>query len=260
VTVLRELWARYTPTKMYHNAWIINPPVHVDAEEIDLGLIAFTLNAEVIYEPLSGYEANIFGSENKAIITVNAGSNGRRQRFSLAHEICHWTNDRGKNLSIECSTSDMQQRQTKGTSLNVRQSREARANTFASELLMPNFMIEDDYKQRPYNLDTVRDIYELFDTSLTSSASRLIQVTNRPAMMILWGHDGKRRWFERSSSLSNQIWPLRSVEDPRRQLTDTNDGPVPSSTWIDQEPSESMRISQSLFNNGHDVVVLLSWG
>lgn len=243
-----------SPTSLLRDIGISEPG------EIDLGLIAFTLNAEVVYEPLSGYEANIFGSEDKAIITINSNSIERRQRFSLAHEICHWTNDRGKNLSIECSTSDMQQRRaTWSTNLNARQSREARANTFASELLMPDFMIDEEFKNRPYNLDTVRDIHELFDTSLTSSAGRLVHVTNRPAMMILWSHDGRRRWFERSSSLPERIWPLRSVVDPRRHLIDTSDSYVDSSRWIDGEDTEGTPISQSLFDNGHDVVVLLNW-
>ena len=66
-----------------------------DPDDIDLEAIAWTMGAEVRYRPLDGCEARILGRDDRAIITVNQRSAPRRRRFSLAHEIGHWTHHRG---------------------------------------------------------------------------------------------------------------------------------------------------------------------
>ena len=217
-------WVK-SPTSVLKDIGISQP------NEIDLELIAFTLDAEVIYEPLEGYEANIFGSLDKAVITVNELSIPARRRFSLSHELCHWTNDRGKNLSIECSTGDMRQREGGGKSLSMRNMREARANKFASELLMPGFMLDTDYTRAPVTFDTVQSIADTFSTSITSSAIRLIQITKYPAMIALWNYVGKRRWFDRSTSLSESIWPVQQMTNPTADFVLSNGHYVSDYKW-----------------------------
>ena len=66
--------------------------------EIDLEAIAYHLNATVQYRPLDGCEARIVGHGHRAIITVNARSSPRRNRFSIAHELGHWHHHKGKRL------------------------------------------------------------------------------------------------------------------------------------------------------------------
>lgn len=245
-------WVK-APTAVLRDIGISRP------HDIDLELIAFTLNAAVIYEPLGGYEANIFGSNDRAVITVNSNSIPVRRRFSLSHEIGHWTNDRGKNLSIECGTSDLRQKESTGKQLNVRQAREARANTFASHLLMPDFMIEPEFSQMPVNMDTVRQIASTFRTSLTSSANRLIQITKHPAMIGLWSRDGARRWFDRSSSLSTNVWPQQRINNPSLQFSKSNDVLINDGKWLDEKSTNETRIKESVYDNGFDIIVLLSW-
>lgn len=244
-------WVK-SPTSVLRDIGISEP------KDIDLRFIAFTLNAEVIYEPLDGYEANIFGSNEKAVITVNENSRETRQRFSLAHEICHWTNDRGKNLSIECSTGDINQREAVKGEMTARQMREARANVFASNLLMPEFMMEDVAKM-PVNMDTVKFISHTYNTSLVSSAGRLIELTERPAMVALWSHSGARRWFDRSASLSESIWPLQLILDTNENFRESNGQRVVDSKWIDPRSAKEYAITESVFDNGHDIIMLLSW-
>ncbi len=245
-------WVK-SPTEVLRDVGIAKP------EDINLELIAFTLNAEVVYEPLDGYEANIFGANDKAVITINRHSIQARQRFSLAHELGHWTNDRGKNLSIECSTGDMQQKEGTNSSLSARQAREARANVFASQLLMPGYMMDADFVNMPINIDTVRAIANTFGTSLTSAASRLIQITKLPAMIIFWRRDGSRRWFDRSSSLSPHIWPVQHIASPSQQLIQGNNSLVNDKKWLDPRSAKGIDLIECTHDNGFDLIVLLSW-
>jgi Zn-dependent peptidase ImmA (M78 family) len=191
------------------------------------------------------------------VITVNSGTQKARQRFSLAHEIGHWINDRGKNLSIECSTGDINQKEN-GKGLTTRQAREARANIFASHLMMPDFMMTD-IANIPVNMDTVRCIASTYNTSLISSAGRLIELTKKPAMVVLWSHNGTRRWFDRSASLSESIWPLQSITHPAEYFIASNNIHVNDSKWIDPQSAKGNIITESVFDNGYDVISLFSW-
>jgi len=79
-------------------------------KNIDIDLIAYSLGAEIRRAELSGYEGQIVGTNEKAIITINSDASPQRQLFSAAHECGHWVNDRGKNLGYQCSANDMRQR------------------------------------------------------------------------------------------------------------------------------------------------------
>ena len=81
-----------------------------EPEDIDLDLVAYSLNADIKRTALSDCEGNIIGTDVKAIITINNDTDPKRQRFSLGHELGHWVNDRGKNLTYRCDLNDMRQR------------------------------------------------------------------------------------------------------------------------------------------------------
>jgi Zn-dependent peptidase ImmA (M78 family) len=69
--------------RLLHDLGITEP------KEIDLEAIAFHAGARVRRQPLDGCEARIVGHGDRAIITVNARSSYRRNRFSIAHELGH---------------------------------------------------------------------------------------------------------------------------------------------------------------------------
>ena len=74
-------------------------------EEIDLDAIAWSLGAKVKYRPLKSCEARICGCGDRAIISVDCNKMPQRQRFSVGHEIGHWTYHRGQLLV--CRSSDI---------------------------------------------------------------------------------------------------------------------------------------------------------
>ena len=113
--------------RILHSLGITTP------QEIDLEAIAWTQGAVVNYRPLESCEARIVGSSRRAVISVNSRSPEKRRRFSLAHELGHWHNDRGRILF--CDKHDIGN--YAASALNP----EKLADVFASDLVLPNFLV-----------------------------------------------------------------------------------------------------------------------
>ena len=144
-----------------HSAGITEP------EDLDIDAIAFACGATILRQPLTGCEANIIGSGDKAIITVNIKSIAGHQRFSSGHELGHWMKDRGQN-AFGCSKSQMNSEWTGNNA-------ETRANRFASDLLLPLSMFVPIAKGRSITLETVIYLAGVFRMSRTATAIRLVQ-------------------------------------------------------------------------------------
>ena len=112
----------------------LNELAITDPKEIDLEAIAYVKSARIKEEPLKGCEARIVGAGDRAIITVNSESSIERKKFSIGHELGHWFKDRGKVGDL-CSKKDMDEN-SKGI-----KPKEKIANQFASELLIPNYLL-----------------------------------------------------------------------------------------------------------------------
>jgi len=112
----------------------------------------------------------------------------RRQRFSVAHEIGHaWLNshkDFGlqKQLLIE---------NPHGKRYHLM--RESQANEFASELLMPQILLEPRMKQFRWDdvLEEASVLSDEFDVSMAVATRRVIGLADFPAFMLFFKEDGK---------------------------------------------------------------------
>jgi len=80
-----------TPDELLEELGIKEP------SQLKIEAIAFHCQAIILYEPLTGCEANIVGKGDRAIITVNSNAIPTRQRFSAGHELGHWMKDRGQS-------------------------------------------------------------------------------------------------------------------------------------------------------------------
>lgn len=226
-------------------------------EDIDLELIAFDLNASVKRVSLSGCEGQIIGTQTHAIITINSDSDLRRQRFSLGHELGHWVNDRGKNLSYQCSDTDMRQYTTRRH--DFRQQKEVRANRFSAELLMPGYIFKRHLPAHEISREAVDYLSRTFNVSRTSASIRLVEITDRPCMLVCWDNSGKRKWFFRNAILPECIWPLRTILRPRDTFCETNAREVDADQWIEGAGAENHTIIESQYSNGYDKLSLLWW-
>ncbi|RKT34762.1 uncharacterized protein DUF955 [Roseovarius halotolerans] len=232
-----------------------------EPEGIDLEAIAWLSGAKVKYRELDGCDACIAGRADvgRAIISIDNRSLPRRQRFSLAHEIGHWEWHRGHQLL--CSKDDI-----RGSGIKLKGlSREAAANRFAAELLMPGFMLKN--AMRDFNrldMKTVRELAARFDVSLTAMAYRLVESDVHPSLLVAYGKDG-RHWFVRSKSIA-EIWFPKDRLDEESGAYDILYGAaqddrfmstVEGDTWFDVEWADQIELGEQSFRTQENEVVSL---
>lgn len=167
----------------------------LEAPHIDLEAIALSRGATVHYRQLDGCEARLVANGERAIISVDPSSNRGRQRFSLAHELAHWVCDRERG-SFACAKDDI------GPQNGEEKSVEARANVFASQLVLPDYLVMPWLQGRRMVLATAGDLAHDFQASLTAAAIRLCKRAPLPACVACHGK-AKRHWF-----VKNLHWPF----------------------------------------------------
>jgi hypothetical protein len=204
--------------------------------EIDLEAIAFHVGARVRKRALTGCEAHILGCADRAIITVNKNSSPRRRRFSIAHELGHWCHHRGKTLI--CRADDYRPRDA--------MSPEKVADSYAADLVMPRYLFQPCARRYGrLNFDAVVKLADSFETSLTATAIRLVDLDHSPAFVISHGPGG-RNWFSRAPSVPRRWFP-RDDLDPESfafgiLFGGQADDPVPrkigADAWFDRSEAE----------------------
>lgn len=234
-------------------------------DEIDIERIAASCNAEIRYARLDSCAANLIGIADQAIITVDRSASYERTRFSIAHELAHWKLDRKKGLFL-CEQADLNSPWTgKGKKTS---SIEKRANLFAAELLMPIQMFTDAVRQELANFHVVEDARNLFKTSRTSTAIRLVEHGSFPSMLISYNlRNGKREWFIPSPDLPPRFYPHQLLlrDTKAWELTAKNGGvmseleEVDGSSWIDHERSFEFTITEHAIRVRDSILVLLCW-
>ncbi len=228
-----------------------------EPDDIDLDFIAFSLGAEVKRSSLFDCEGNIIGTDRKAIITINEDASLTKQRFSLGHEIGHWINDRGKNLTYRCDTHDMRQYYIKKN--NFRQNVEVRANQFSARLIMPTYIYQRYLNDLRITFETIKYIADLFHTSLTSTAIRLVEVSSLPCMLVCWRKDGKRLWFKRNTIVPEAIWPHDRIVRLQSTFSFSSGLEVDADKWISTDGSENFTVIESVFSNDYGRFSLIWW-
>jgi hypothetical protein len=230
-----------------------------EPSDIAIEAIAQHCGATIVYETLDGCEARILGCGDRAIITINADASRERQRFSAGHELGHWMRDRGQ-VAFACTDRNF-----------VREwgddNPERRANRYAVDVLLPRKLFEKAARGRPPTFESARALSGLFETSLTSTAIRLVELGDSPAMIVCSDSPG-RQWFFRSPSIPETLWPLTKpgagslaakllagtlARSPSPEAVDADE-------WIDQAGAASYTlIEDSLRTRSGFVLTLLWW-
>lgn len=153
------------------------------SSEIDLEAIAWSLGAAVDYRALHGCEALIVGSANRAVIVVNSGGRPERQRFSVGHEIGHWHHHRGQQLL--CGPNDI------GNPRNGPLNPERQADNFASDLILPNYLLQPILmKICRVTIAVAREIADQFKVSRTATLIKMAQSNRFPIVLACHSRDG----------------------------------------------------------------------
>jgi Zn-dependent peptidase ImmA (M78 family) len=181
------------------------------AEHIDLEAIAFDKNARVVHRHLEGCEARLVAHAGKAVISINAASSEGRRRFSLGHEIAHWICDRNTG-SFQCAKSDIAPQNAEARSV------EAAANGYASQLVLPTYLVDPLIKNRPASLIVADELASTFRASLTASAIKLAKRSAKPCAVVCHSKTGLV-WFQRSASLSQDFYIAKQLHHDTEAMT-----------------------------------------
>jgi Zn-dependent peptidase ImmA (M78 family) len=170
--------------------WMVLEP-----REIDLEVIAAELNVVIVERENIGSAARLVSSGTSGIITLDKGLHeAGRKRFAVAHEIGHFLLHRARSPLKMCEESDFFEWHTDSTA-------EIEANAFAVELLMPAQLFKAQCQAGTPSLSRVSELAELFQTSLTATAIRFVELSRTPCALAV-SQDNQVRW-----SSANQSFP-----------------------------------------------------
>jgi Zn-dependent peptidase ImmA (M78 family) len=218
-----------------------------DPKEIDLEAIAWTQGAAVNYRPLDGCEARIIASRRKAVISVNSRSSERRRRFSLAHELGHWHHHRGRMLF--CDKDDI------GNFINDAMNPERQADTFASDLILPNYLLVPRLqKLKKVTLASARELSDEFCASRTATLLKMTLSNDFP-MIIACYNKTKRRWFEGAPMIQPWWLPVKALDRQTFAADMLFNGAaeqnfprkMPADAWFDFKGADRSEVTEQSF-------------
>jgi hypothetical protein len=225
--------------------------------EIDLEAIAWHLGVRIKLAELDGCEARIIGYHGRAIIRVDSRSRPRRRRFSIAHELGQWRHHRGRMLV--CRPEDI------GSHNPATPDIERVADGYAADLLLPRYLFVPLARQyAKLNFRVVRELANLFDTSLTATAIRLIESRHSPALLVCHGLQG-RNWFTRSPDVPTRWFP-RDDLDPGSFAFDllfgqgqeqTHPHLVGADAWFDRNEAQRYELHEHSVRTAEDEILTL---
>lgn len=167
--------------------------------QIDLEAIGFEHGAQVKYSALDGCEARLVSSAERAVITINNRDNtpGRR-RFSLAHELAHWLCDR-RTGTLLCAKSDISPQNAEAKSI------EAQANGYASQLVLPTYLVDPWLNERQPTLLLAKSLGSAFQVSTTAAAIKMVKRSPAKACVMCHGKSGLV-WHQRGSQFPDEYY------------------------------------------------------
>lgn len=161
---------------------------------VDLVDVARHLGLTISYCDVSGFDGALVCSKQHHLGTVLVKKSIRelgRRKFTIAHEIAHYVlPHHGENGSV-CADADVE-----NWDGNLPEP-EQEANTFAGELLMPQNLVDAAISRERPSFEAIRRLSNSFETSLTASGYRAMQLTPFRAA-IVWSSDNTIRWFKAS--------------------------------------------------------------
>lgn len=169
-----------------------------DPSHIDLEAIANYRGAEVVYRRLCGCAARLVAAGDQAVISVDVDSYPGRQRFSLAHELAHWICDKDRG-SFRCANEDIGPQNAEAKNV------EAYANAYASQLILPSFLVDPWLQGKRINLDTAKALGAAFDASLTASAIKLARRAQGQTCVVCHNQT-KRIWIQKNLAFPHDFY------------------------------------------------------
>jgi len=232
-----------------------------DTNELAFENLAMTLGVLVFDGPLNSADAWLLRKGNKGLMRVSDSIRepGRR-RFAIAHELGHWKLHQSVTQLVSCTTEDMVARY-QGSSPEVE------ANVFAAELLMPLHLFRPAIEEPP-TAKLINCLADRFETSRTSTAFRITELTQRSFLIVL-SKSGHVKWWQASEALQNKIWIRQNKPVPSSsvaaqcfngQESPTTPQEVPLNDWLTRNNTNAESIFEDVIPMPeYDQVLSLLW-
>lgn len=232
--------------------------VGVTSTPVPLYSIAEQLCLLVRETPMQDIEGCLVTNGDTGGILLNSLSESRRKRFTLAHEIGHYTLHRSSQYQFSDKESEI---------INPNSRLEIEANSFASYLLLPPTLLPKTFGRDIPSFRDVDTVSEQFDVSILAVLKRLVSQSDYRTTLISFGN-GRREWFNFSPEVEgfnrvvSQV-PLGSAAAALidENATDTYTRDVPANVWFvdGQFVNEGIILTEESrrFSTGH-IYTLLS--
>lgn len=180
-----------------------------DPSQLPIETIISSKNIFLKEEVIEGSEGRIIMSEQSAIISINSKIEYLgKKRFVMAHELGHFELHRGSQKLF----NDDERTLNQWYSTSFR-NEEAEANEFAAEFLMPGSIFQQECAGKAFHPRTIYKLAERFQTSLTATLFRFVDIGNHP-VCIFFVVDDTLKWFKPSSSWRYRLKDLTRIKVP----------------------------------------------
>lgn len=176
--------------------------------DIALEAIAYDQGVMVIDGPLEGAWARLVRKGGRGLVRVSDSIpyEGQR-RFCVAHELGHFLLHADRSQLALCSNEDMLHGYASGPE-------EPEANAFAGEFLMPQPLVRDRLSPSELSLDVVADLAEVFETSMSVTIHRIVDVAEHVCALVR-SENGVLRSFHRCGDFPFRIREMGTQLDAR---------------------------------------------
>ncbi len=250
----------------------------VEAENLleELGINCFPIQAYKIIDDLqiSRIERPFTSIEGcfifdpcgqKTFISVNSKIREKgRKNFTYAHELGHMCLDAFSKIVNSCQKDDIYIIRTK----TINQC-EINANTFASHLLLPDFLIKDNIKNFDPCWKKISEMAEQTETSLITMASRFVELNQNICLLAVIFQNKVIKYFRKSQNWnlyfdmnSRIVTPSTYAYKACNQENIPDDfQSVPADTWLSDKriPHDAEILEWSLPLNSYGSVLTLLW-
>jgi len=214
---------------------------------------------------ISNADGRIVFGKSKTIISINSKIKFLcRRRFTLAHELGHFELHRNVNTHLDDTPLTLDYF-TQGN-------QEFEANQFATELLMPKKEFVDYTTKKSFSPDLLRNIADDFQTSITSSAFRYIELGQHP-IFLFYCKDGKVIYWKSSNNYYRKVKDITKLSIPKDSVAMEffNDGTIYSkenstqeifkSTWFEtnQYDSNNKCFEYAIVTKDYNTVLSVVW-
>lgn len=207
-----------------------------DIQSIDISDLILYHDGIVIEKDLRNSDGRLVMKNGRSIVTVDSKIEfSQRKRYVLAHELGHMLLHPDKEASFTDDDTTIEGYK-KGP-------QEKEANDFAAELLMPEKLFREACKKKKFSPLLISELSEKFNTSMTSTVYRYIDLGNHP-IAAFYSKSGKIQYWKKSQDMYYRIPDFNKLPIPEDSVAEEfykykriyakNDiQPVDKSTWFE---------------------------